>query len=189
MARIRPLEQHETHGWARDEYARQVAAHGRMTHMKRTLAHSPVALRALMEWYALRDEVLPFLGERLTRLFVHAISAETDCLICSTYFRREMIDAGEDPEVMRLDDRERLVGAYGRRLVTDSNGVTEEMYQGLARHFDDRQMVTLTAFGALMVATNVFNNALAVDLDDYLKPYVKDAEAPARPAGDAETSG
>jgi hypothetical protein len=29
----------------------------------------------------------------------------------------------------------------------------------------------LTAFGGLMVATNLFNNALRVDLDDYLQPY------------------
>ena len=32
-------------------------------------------------------------------------------------------------------------------------------------------MVALTAFGALMVATNVVNNALDVELDDYLEPY------------------
>ena len=31
--------------------------------------------------------------------------------------------------------------------------------------------MTLTAFGAIMVATNVFNNALGVELDDYLHPY------------------
>ena len=31
-------------------------------------------------------------------------------------------------------------------------------------------------FGAIMVATNVFNDALGVPLDDYLQPYRK-AEA------------
>ena len=51
-----------------------------------------------MTWYDLRDEVEPFLGERATMLFAHAISAETDCLICSTFFRRLLIDAGEDPD-------------------------------------------------------------------------------------------
>ena len=29
----------------------------------------------------------------------------------------------------------------------------------------------LTAFGGLMIATNVFNNALQVELDDYLQPF------------------
>jgi alkylhydroperoxidase family enzyme len=37
--------------------------------------------------------------------------------------------------------------------------------------FDEEAIVTLTAFGALMVATNVVNNALEIPLDDYLEPY------------------
>ena len=51
-----------------------------------------------MTWYDLRDEVVPFLGERLADLFSHAISAGTDCLICSTYFRKALIDSGENPD-------------------------------------------------------------------------------------------
>jgi len=39
----------------------------------------------------------------------------------------------------------------------------------------DEQIVVLTAFGSLMLATNVFNDALRVDLDEYLKPFAKDA--------------
>ncbi len=31
--------------------------------------------------------------------------------------------------------------------------------------------MTLIAFGAIMLATNVFNDALRVDLDGYLHPY------------------
>jgi alkylhydroperoxidase family enzyme len=171
MPRIPPLEYHQAGDAVRPEWDRQVAAHGRMTNMKRTLAHAPVALRALMEWYALRDEVVPFLGERLADVFSHAISSQTDCLICSTFFRRILIDRGEDPDALRLDERERLVVAFGRQLVTDANGISDELYAGLARHFDAAQIVTLTSFGALMVATNVFNNALRVDLDDYLAAY------------------
>jgi alkylhydroperoxidase family enzyme len=37
------------------------------------------------------------------------------------------------------------------------------------------QVVTLTAFGAMMLATNVFINALDVDLDEYLHVYRKHA--------------
>ena len=65
-----------------------------MTNMKWTLAHSPVALDALLQWYPLHDEVAPVLGERRTWLFCHAISTAGDCLICSTFFRRLLIDAG-----------------------------------------------------------------------------------------------
>jgi len=171
MARIRPLELEEARGSVRADWERQVGDHGRMTNMKRTLAHSEVALRALMEWYALRDEALPFLGERLSDLFSHAISADTDCLICSTYFRRALIDRGENPDAPALDEHERAVIEFGRALARDRSRVPDELYARLARHFTPAQVVTLTAFGALMIATNVVNNALEVDLDEYLKPY------------------
>jgi len=175
VPRIRPLEYDEVSGAVRAEYDRQIGAHGRMTNMKRTLAHSGVALRALMEWYALREEALPFLGERLCDLYSHAISADTDCLICSTYFRRTLIERGDSPDTPRLDEREQAVIDFGRRLVADRNRVPDELYARLSRHFTPAQIVTLTAFGALMIATNVFNNALDVDLDDYLKPYTRQA--------------
>jgi hypothetical protein len=45
--------------------------------------------------------------------------------------------------------------------------------------FNEEQIVALTAFGALMVATNVFNNALDIDLDGYLEDYRKGGAAQA----------
>ena len=139
--------------------------------MKRTLLYSLPSFRALMEWYPLRDTVQSFLGERLTTLFAHAISSETDCLICSTFFRRVLIEAGETPDRLDLDEREAAVVEFGRRLATVPYHVPDAVYRGLEAYFDRAQIVALTAFGALMVATNVFNNALEVELDDYLRPY------------------
>ena len=72
---------------AREQLDRQLLAHGRVTHMKRTLAHSPAALRALMEWYPLRDEVAGFLGDRLATLFAHAVSIETERVAHSCWSR------------------------------------------------------------------------------------------------------
>src|SRR2546423_635217 len=112
MVRIRPLDYEEVDSAMRAEFDLQLSSSGRVTNMKRTLAHSPVAFRALMQWYALRDEVRPFLGERLTTLFAHAISSQTDCLICSTFFRRLLIDAGENPDELVLDERGQAVVEY-----------------------------------------------------------------------------
>jgi alkylhydroperoxidase family enzyme len=180
MPRIPPLPEQDAAPPAREILDRQRAAHGRVTNMKRTLAHSPAALRALMEWYPLRDEVASFLGERLTLLFTHAISGQTDCLICSTFFRRLLIQSGEDPEAPRLDEREQAVVAYGRQLARDANDVEDALYARVAAFLRPEQIVALTAFGGLMIATNVFNNALRVDLDEYLFPFRKpDGSAPA----------
>jgi alkylhydroperoxidase family enzyme len=173
MSRIPPLRDEEQPEMSRAVLERHVAEHGSVTNMKRTLAHSPVALRVLLEWYALRDEVLPFLGERLTNLFAHAISAQTDCLICSTFFRRILIDAGENPDALPLDAREQVVVEFGRHLAGDPNQVSDELFTQLAGYFKPDQIVSLTAFGGMMIATNVFNNAIRVDLDQYLWAYRK----------------
>jgi|SRR6185503_4988315 alkylhydroperoxidase family enzyme len=161
----------------RTEWDRQIREHGRMTNMKRTLAHNGTALHALMEWYPLRDEVRAFLGERLTDLFAHAVSAENDCLICSTFFRRILIERGEDPENLRLDERDVVVLEYGRRLATGGHDVSDALFNRLRSWFAPAQIVTLTAFGSIMLATNVLNNALQVDLDDYLEPFRRDPQS------------
>lgn len=171
MPRIAPLDPKVATPDARAAVDAHVRDHARMTNMKRTLLHSVPAFQALMEWYPLRETVRPFLGERLTTLFAHAISAETDCLICSTFFRRILIETGENPERLHLDERESAVVEFGRHLAVSPFRVPDEVYQRVQVHFDPAQLVALTAFGALMVATNVFNNALEVDLDEYLERY------------------
>jgi alkylhydroperoxidase family enzyme len=178
VARIPPLRDEKLPEASRALLDRHLAAHGSVTNMKRTLAHSPVALRVLLEWYALRVEVLPFLGERLTNLFAHAISSQTDCLICSTFFRRLLMNAGENPDALALDPREQVVVEFGRQLARDPNGVGDELFGQLAGYFEPDQIVSLTAFAGLMVATNLFNNALRVDLDEYLWAFRK-ASSPA----------
>jgi alkylhydroperoxidase family enzyme len=180
MARIPPTAEADVAPAARAELEQQRARFGRVTNMKRTLAHSPVALHALMRWYDLRDEVAGFLGDRATTLFVHAISSQTDCLICSTFFRRLLIEAGEDPDALRLDEREQVLVEYGRQLVRDANRVSDGLFARLRSFLEPAQVVALTTFGGLMIATNVFNNALRVDLDDYLFPFRKPA-GPAAP--------
>ncbi len=179
MPRIRPVEYAEATPAMRAAHDEAVREHGRITNMKRTLLHSPPAFHALMEWYTLRDTVQPFLGERLVSLFSLAISSENDCLVCSTFFRQIIIDSGEDPDRFELDDREEAVVELGRHLAKPFARVPDELFARLASTFTDEQIVALTAFGALMVATNVFNNALDIDLDGFLEPYRKGESTPA----------
>jgi alkylhydroperoxidase family enzyme len=171
MARIPPLSDEQAPSASRVILDAQRAAHGRVTNMKRTLAHSPTALRALMTWYDLHAEVVAFLGNRRTTLFAHAISSQSDCLICSTFFRRWLIESGENPDRLELDERDRTVVAFGRQLARDANAVSDELFAALRRFLEPSQIVTLTAFAGLMIATNIVNNALKVDLDEYLLPF------------------
>jgi hypothetical protein len=171
MARIAPLSEASAPEQSRSIAAAHAAAGGRMTNMKWTLAHSPVALDALLSWYPLFDALVPVVGERRMWILSHAISTQSECLICSTFFRRLLIDAGEDPGSLALDDFDELIAEFGRRVARDPHSVDDALYARLRERFSDAEIVTLTAFAAMMVATNVFNDALGVDLDGYLERY------------------
>jgi alkylhydroperoxidase family enzyme len=172
MTRVEPIDLGNAPEAARAA-AESHARRARITNMKRTLLHSVPAFDALMTWYDLRDTVRPFLGERLTTIFAHAVSAETDCLICSTFFRRILIESGEDPDALALTPEEAEVAAFGRALAVTPHRVPDAVFDPLRARYTDEQLVALTAFGALMVATNVINNVLGVPLDDYLQPFRK----------------
>jgi hypothetical protein len=174
MPRIELLSYEAADATRRAVYDETERTIGHMTNMKKTLLHSLPAFHALMEWYPLHATIKPFLGERRTNLLAHAISVRSECLLCSTYFRRILIEAGENPDDLELDELDQLIVAFGRQLAADGNRVDDATYQALAAHYTPEQIVALTAFGALMVATNIINSTLDVPLDDYLIPYTRE---------------
>ncbi|HXW77804.1 MAG TPA: hypothetical protein VEJ20_10365, partial [Candidatus Eremiobacteraceae bacterium] len=101
---------------------------------------------------------------------------QTDCLICSTFFRRQVIESGENPEAFVLDPWETHIVEFARRLATGTGTVPDMLFRSLSERLTDEQLVALTAFGCMMLATNVFNNALQVDLDEYLVPFRASAD-------------
>ncbi len=173
MSKIPQAEYDAVGQEARALWDEQVNTHGRMTNMKRTLAHSGPALRSFMEWYPLKDEVAAVVGERPAILFAHAISSEVDCLICSTFFRRLLVQWGEDPDNLQLNPEEQLLVNLGRAMVKDANNVPQQYIQQLKEAHGDSFVVNLIAFGGVMMATNLFNNVLQIPLDEYLYEYKK----------------
>jgi hypothetical protein len=172
MARIPPVAEASASAEVRDMAAAHTASGFAMSNMKWTLARSPIAFAAVLDFYTVHDAVGRLLGPRRAWLFCHAISVQSECLNCSTLFRRMLIEAGDDPDALELDELDELVVRFGRQLATDADGVDDELYTQLAERFTDADIVLLTASGAMMVATNVLNKALRVDLDGYLLPYV-----------------
>ena len=139
--------------------------------MKATLLHSPVALKAVLKWYTLFGKVKPVLGQRLSILFCNAISRENACTLCATYMQKEIVDGGEDPEQLQLDDRDKVIIAFGRQLAADPNRVSDELFAQLRSYLTEAEVVELTVFGALMIVNNVVNSALRVELDEGLAAY------------------
>lgn len=173
MSKIPQTKYEEVSQEAQELWDQQIRAHGRMTNMKRTMAHSADTLRAYMEWYPLRDKVIETIGERATIWFAHAISSETDCLICSTFFRKILIEWGDDPDNPQLTAEEQQLVDLGRAMVTNSNNVDQQLIQQLKEKYGDAFVIDLVGFGGQMYATNLFNNVLQIDLDDYLEGFRK----------------
>lgn len=155
----------------------EVGARGHATNMKRTLMHSPVAWRAYMEWYALRDELRHAIDDRAIWVFSHAISTGYDCLICTMFFRRALIDAGFSPETFKPTEEEDLLIAFGTAIARDSNAVPDSIWADIKARYDEATQVNLVAFAGIMVATNIFNNVVGVTLDPELEPYRPKATA------------
>ena len=153
------------------EFDDQIAKHGRITNMKKTLLHSVPAFKAYMEWYTLFDLIVPFTGERPLILFSYAISTSNECMICSLFFRKILVDSGDDPDNPNLTEIEKLLMDLGRKIATDPHNIPSEMYDALKKHFNEDQIVLLLSFAGIMYATNLFNTIAKVPLDEVLVNY------------------
>lgn len=146
---------------------------GHMTNMKYTLLRDLPSFKVFMGWYDLQKGLQEFLSEREFIIYAYAISSTNDCLVCGTFFRRILIDNGEDPENLVLSEREEALWEFGRELTKDFHNVPDELYDRLEKYFDEKQMIQIIAFGAQMYATNMFVTAAKVDLDEILLNYRK----------------
>lgn len=178
MPRIDPLPPEAASTDLQRAWAQHLADYpgSRITHMKATLSHSPLAFRVYMEWYPLYYEVIGIVGERLAYLFAHAISEASNCPLCTTFFRKIILEHGERPEDLVLTEAEQNLLDFGAEFAQNRGEISDEVYRKIAARYDPEQVVVLVAFAGQMVATNLFNNALRVEIDGYLTPYVKLSE-------------
>ena len=173
MAYISQLTYESAPAETRVQIDEWVKKHGPLTNMKWTLVHSLPAFHALMEWFPLEETIEKFLGERAVNFFCYAISTENDCLLCSTFFTKILKDLDIDFETFEFTDEERVLIDYGRAIVEDANNVPPEIFDRLKSYWNEEQIVAITAFATIMIATNLINKVLQVELDDELLPYTK----------------
>jgi len=152
-------------------YDEQIAKYGRITNMKRTLLHVPKAFDVYMEWYAMADLCKEFISARALSLFSYAISEGNRCLVCSTFFRKILIDSGDDPDAPELSEEENLLMDLGFSVSEDPHNIDPGIYVALKERYSDEQVVLLLAFAGIMAATNLFNTIAQVDLDEVLYEY------------------
>ncbi len=154
---------------------------GRLTNMKAVLLADAPSFRAYMEWYTLFDALAAELGERPVHLLSYAISDANECLICSVFFRRILIDGGDDPDDPRTTPLEDVLLDFGRAFARTPNAIPDELYARVEEFIpEERVRLILIAFSGQMVATNLLNTVGRIPLDEVLYGYRKDGDARVR---------
>ena len=141
---------------------------GSITNLDATLLGHLPSFTAYTQWFTLRDAVVPYLGERAVSLFCYAISDEYGSPICSAFFRKELVDAGDDPMNPQVTETEQLLIDWGRLIARDPHSVPDAMYAQLEATFNPRLRTLLVAFAGLMVAVNLFTTVGRIPVDEAL---------------------
>lgn len=175
MARIAPISETEKTQPTLEAFEKHTGEYNaRITNMKATLAHSLLAFDIYMQWYPLYAEVEKILGKRLAYLYAYSISYASDCPLCSTFFRKIIIDAGEKPEALELTPLEQQILEFGSSIAKYHGKIADDLYNSVATKFNEKEMIILIAFAGQMIATNVFSNVTETDVDEYLFEYLPD---------------
>lgn len=161
-----------------DATPEQKAAHdeemrlrGRMTNMKRTLLHSPVALRVYGEWFALRDELAPVIGDRAILTLCFAISAQMDNTVGIAFMRRGLAALSTDA-IPAIEIDLDAIEAFGKAFAADAKTIPSSVWEELSRVLPPRTLVDLTALAGIMMATNAFMNAVGTEPDPELAAFI-----------------
>ena len=173
MPRIVPLTNENAPTETKAAFEKHVREHqSRITNMKATMGRSVLAFEIYMRWYDLYENVKKIVGNRLAYLFAHSISSGSNCPLCTTYFRKVIIENGEKPEQLVLTDDEQTLLDFGSEISVHAGRINEELYQRIAKKYTEEEIIVLVSFAGQMIATNIFSNTLEVEIDDYLAPYI-----------------
>jgi hypothetical protein len=171
MSRIDPIDYETAPADVKAAYDAEVKRSGHVTNMKTTMLRSLTAYNTLMPWYTSWARLKEVVGTRPAVVFAHVISNGNDCLLCTTFFRRALIDAGFSPETFEPTADETLLGDLAVALDARPPAMDDALWARLRARWSDPEIVDIIAFGSLMVAYNVFNSAIEIDLDPELLRY------------------
>jgi hypothetical protein len=166
MAFLVPLGDDELSPDAAASAQRFLASHpGPLSNLDRTLLGSAAVFDSYVAWFALRDELIPYLGERVVTLFSFAISDGYPAPYSAEFFRRELTLAGDDPLDPHVTEAERLLIDWGRALGAGAASVDPTLAARVEETFQPKLRLLLTSFAGLMVAVCVFTTVAGTPND------------------------
>jgi len=157
---------------ARAAIDREIELHGGdYSNLRAALLGNVASFRAYSEWYSLRDEIAPWIGERAVTLFAYAISDAAGSRVLAPYFRKILVDAGDDPVSPQVTEAEQRLIDWGRLIATTPHAIPAEFSTLLESTFAPERRLTLLAFAGLTVALALLTIVGGIPTDDSLIEY------------------
>jgi len=116
-------------------------------------AVNPDAVSPFPQWQVLRDEIVPFVGERALSLLAFAVFDEADGFEGAAYFRESLSESGTDVDEPEVTEAEGLLIRWGRLFARDAEGIPADVQTQFEGAFNPQLREKLVQFAALTVAT------------------------------------
>lgn len=153
---------------------------GRITNMKGILLHSVPAFKLFGAVLPLKESLRATLGARAVDVYSLAISEDSQCLLCSLYFRRALQAHSVDPdnyvptedEAALIEIAHRIAGEAVSHLAAPPAGL-----KALEAKYGAQTVVEVASYGSAMLATNRLNTTLGIPIDDDLLPMLEAVES------------
>lgn len=117
-------------------------------------------------------EILP---PRLVEIIVVTVSKINECPYCTVHHSNRAVELGMDTETLEnilepdppgLDAKEKLVRDYARLVIERPWGIRDKIYEDMATHFSQRELVAITMRANLASMFNKINMALQIEMED-----------------------
>lgn len=110
---------------------------------------------AFLSWYALKDDVEPYIGERAVSLFCYAVSEAAGGAGPAQHFRRILVDSGDDPDDPVVTETEQLLLHWGRLIATTPHAIPADVAARVEAAFSPALRMLLVAFAGQVIAMNL----------------------------------
>lgn len=105
------------------------------------------------EWETLREQIVPYVGERALSLLAFAVFDEADGFEGAAYFRESLRESGTDVDSPHVTESEELLIRWGRLFARDAEAIPADVRSEFERVFNPQLRALLVEFAALSVAT------------------------------------
>ena len=174
MARVNKLGADEIPEEYRDSFVNIEQAFARNANLPPHYFHCPEIAELIFGMGAKfrANEILP---PRLVEIIVVTVSKVNECPYCTVHHSNRAVELGMDTETLEnilepnptgLNAKEKLVRDYARLVIERPWGIRDKVYEDMAVHFSDRELVAITMRANLASMFNKINMALQIEMED-----------------------